>query len=582
MNIIKTKIKPVGPNVIPGAQYHVYAPIVSPNQAGLAKFDKIHFTVDEYGIVRFNDSYIAEKVACVRLNPEKTDDNNFVTQTIQSNIDVAGTIKAFGLNVNTAIVAKISVNSPRGDFTTLQAIDAAVENSLYVENEIECKGEASFEKSVEVGGDLRVKGTTYTVSQETIMVDDNLLVLNSSGDDFSNAGFVVKLSDMLNDLHGDYQAYGVVYDPSDDTLKLGFGYLKGEPHTEGKKYELDLAGNFQPIATRVDFDVNYDNAIPKWSHNKKSFIPSSLTFKVLGDDYYDEELLFTNHYSRQIIVTDHLRAGASIQTGSRLDLGLIPKAYGLRDGSSILGSGTKYIGTADTVKSGLRCHTRGWDLQVSGADTIADGKFNYVSSSLAYMYGLGYDDTHRYNAMAVDFSGNLHIGNKIYVYEKDRRDAKSNSDVRGADYTTVKYQVLTKSSADIAYIRGLFAGSTLSWHTTKPSTNDWVLSRITLSLGFSFTSNGVSDDYWSNTFATTLTKLNSYTSSTFSIEQAFERNIDTPSDILYVHIIKIMARYLYNSNGLTNIKLYGIHDAGCVDLSYLNAEIKVVNIEYLY
>jgi hypothetical protein len=107
MNIIKTKVKPESPNVIPGAQYHIYAPIVSSNQAGLATFDKSHFTVDGYGVVRLNSRYSAELVGGVALHPIDVSK----VQNIQSPIEV------------TYLTARQFVNSTLGVFDTLSVYD---------------------------------------------------------------------------------------------------------------------------------------------------------------------------------------------------------------------------------------------------------------------------------------------------------------------------------------------------------------------------------------------------------------------------------------------------------------------------
>lgn len=68
---------------------------------------------------------------------------------------------------------------------------------------------------------LTVAGKTTTENQETLSVKDNLIITNAEGVDLQSllSGLAIR-KDSLS-------AYGIVYDPSDDSVKLGLGSIVG-------------------------------------------------------------------------------------------------------------------------------------------------------------------------------------------------------------------------------------------------------------------------------------------------------------------------------------------------------------------
>lgn len=114
---------------------------------------------------------------------------------------------------------------------------------------------------VYISGDLGVAGTTYTQDTETLRVKDNLIVANSNGLNLiEEAGFVVKTDAS--------SAYGILYDPVGDGVKIGLG-------------SLDINGQFtygedeaQFLATRADEIVDGHTVV--WDDDTKQLVDSGV------------------------------------------------------------------------------------------------------------------------------------------------------------------------------------------------------------------------------------------------------------------------------------------------------------------
>lgn len=69
-----------------------------------------------------------------------------------------------------------------------------------------------------VQGNLNVAGTTTTKDAETLLIKDNMIVTNSEGETVSSlSGIAIRKNAE--------ETYGIAYDPTDDTVKLGLGKL---------------------------------------------------------------------------------------------------------------------------------------------------------------------------------------------------------------------------------------------------------------------------------------------------------------------------------------------------------------------
>jgi hypothetical protein len=108
-------------------------------------------------------------------------------------------------------------------------------------------------------GDFTVKGTTKTQDNETIRIADNIIELNSEKQDnlTTLSGLAINKDET--------STYGVMYDPTDDTVKFGEGSTTDGVFTFGE-------GEGAPIAVRDDSSKLADGAImifKKYDENGK-------------------------------------------------------------------------------------------------------------------------------------------------------------------------------------------------------------------------------------------------------------------------------------------------------------------------
>lgn len=142
-------------------------------------------------------------------------------------------------------------------------------NGLATEDYVDTQNEAKFDKtggtitgSLTITGNLTVDGTTYTEDHETIRVEDNLLVLNSSKEDVSTS-----LSGIAINKNAD-STYGITYDPTDDTVKLG----EGSVDANGDFVFKD--GEGKPLTTREDSTKLTDGNLLSWDAKENKLVDS--------------------------------------------------------------------------------------------------------------------------------------------------------------------------------------------------------------------------------------------------------------------------------------------------------------------
>ena len=113
--------------------------------------------------------------------------------------------------------------------------------------------------NLEITGNLNVRGTTVTTRQETLFIKDNMIVTNADGKTLQGVSGIAIRS-------GSSVVYGLVYDPTSDTVKFGMG-------------SLDSSNNFTfntneglPIAVRADSSLFVDGHFVKWDATNYCFV----------------------------------------------------------------------------------------------------------------------------------------------------------------------------------------------------------------------------------------------------------------------------------------------------------------------
>lgn len=117
---------------------------------------------------------------------------------------------------------------------------------------------------VSIQGDLTVSGTTTTEKEKQLLVEENVIATNANK---------VDLKTLLSGLAINKNAsatYGIMYDPVDDSVKLGLGTLDAE-----KKFTFNDSGtDGKAIATRADSSELTDGDLVKWDGTTNSLVDS--------------------------------------------------------------------------------------------------------------------------------------------------------------------------------------------------------------------------------------------------------------------------------------------------------------------
>jgi hypothetical protein len=142
--------------------------------------------------------------------------------------------------------------------------------------------DVKFKKDVTVEGNLKVNGENYVVDAKTLLVKDQYVICNvNDGGIRTQSGFVI-ITDALT-ISGNtnsYPAYGIVYDETFDSVRLGEGtVIVTNEGTEEQTATFTFAENAsQAVATRSDSIPNGN--LVKWDAENKKFVDAGV---AIGD-----------------------------------------------------------------------------------------------------------------------------------------------------------------------------------------------------------------------------------------------------------------------------------------------------------
>ena len=157
-------------------------------------------------------------------------------------------------------VTKAQVGLSNVDNTSDAAKPVSTATQTALNQKLDNSGDKTFDGNLTVTGNLTVSGTTITNDTETLTVQDNLIITNSTGANLSDpSGLAINI--------GSDTAYGIVYDPAQEAVRLGEG-------TVGVDKEFTFNENEgKPIVVRDDTlnDVN-DNYLTQWDKDQKAIV----------------------------------------------------------------------------------------------------------------------------------------------------------------------------------------------------------------------------------------------------------------------------------------------------------------------
>lgn len=143
----------------------------------------------------------------------------------------------------------------------------------YVDSELEKKYDktgGAITGDVAITGNLAVSGTTTTEKEKQLLVEDNVIVTNANKIDLKTllSGLAINKNENAT--------YGIMYDPTDDTVKFGEGTIG-----ENNKFVFK-DGEGLPLAIRADSKQFVDGCLVKWDASTNSFVKSDLTDENVG------------------------------------------------------------------------------------------------------------------------------------------------------------------------------------------------------------------------------------------------------------------------------------------------------------
>lgn len=117
---------------------------------------------------------------------------------------------------------------------------------------------------VAITGNLTVSGTTTTEKEKQLLVEDNVIATNANKVDLQTLLSGLAINKNAN------ATYGIMYDPTDDTVKFGEGTLD-----ENNKFVFK-DGEGHPLAIRADSSQFTDGYLVKWDAATMSFVQANL------------------------------------------------------------------------------------------------------------------------------------------------------------------------------------------------------------------------------------------------------------------------------------------------------------------
>lgn len=131
------------------------------------------------------------------------------------------------------------------------------------------EGNQTIGGDLSVGGNLYVTGSTYGTDMESLNVKDAVIVANADGVPLAElSGYVIRV--------GNGKAYGILYDPVEDCVKIGIGSF------DGVAFVYD-DGEAQVLATRGGIA---NGNIPVWNGEKNIFEDSGKAARQLATNAY--------------------------------------------------------------------------------------------------------------------------------------------------------------------------------------------------------------------------------------------------------------------------------------------------------
>lgn len=174
----------------------------------------------------------------------------------------------------------------------------------YVDSELAKKYDKTggpISGDVTIQGDLTVTGTTTTEKEKQLLVEDNVIATNANKIDLK-----ALLSGLAINKNAD-ATYGIMYDPTDDTVKFGEGILDSDNKFVFKE------GEGHPLAIRADSASFTDAHLVRWDANLMGFVDAGVAVNSLSKKIKSLDL----SYGAQVVTYD-TTDGLNIRSQARI------------------------------------------------------------------------------------------------------------------------------------------------------------------------------------------------------------------------------------------------------------------------
>lgn len=220
-------------------------------------------------------------------------------------------------------------NAGKIDSISVNGKNVPADENKNVNLEVLEKTGGTISGNLSVQGNLNVAGTTVTKDTETLLVKDNIVVTNSDKAELLN------LSGLAINKNAN-QTYGIMYDPTTDSVKLGLGSID-----ETGKFTFSENGN--PVAVRADSSLLVDGHLIKWDATNNRFVDSEKSV----DDF---------------VLKGEIKQDYQIVTAEPTDKSQGKMIYEKSSGSDVpfqinnlkIADGTKYNSLKDLVNEGMQ------------------------------------------------------------------------------------------------------------------------------------------------------------------------------------------------------------------------------------
>ena len=223
----------------------------------------------------YTGTEIDEAVASAKDTAEKLPTLQSTVTTLQSTVTahIGNTNNPHGVNKEDVDLGKVENLSP-AEMPISTATQTALNNKVGTKGDqviagsltISADASNDYSGDLVVQGNLTVKGTTFTNDTETLTVKDNLIITNSTGKT------LVGPSGLAINVGGD-TAYAIVYDPSQEAVRLGKGTVTANEDNNNEKEFTFNENEGKPIVVRDDTldDVN-DKYLAQWNNAQKAIV----------------------------------------------------------------------------------------------------------------------------------------------------------------------------------------------------------------------------------------------------------------------------------------------------------------------